>query len=71
VLDTYFVFLRTRVLIGALPLADEARLIDETREWLTRGAESVAAYRMYMDRWGDWHNPWTSPPSDAGNTPPD
>jgi predicted PolB exonuclease-like 3'-5' exonuclease len=58
VLDTYFVFLRTRVVLGALSLSDEGRLIQETKDWLVRGAEKVAAYRMYLDRWGDWRNPW-------------
>jgi predicted PolB exonuclease-like 3'-5' exonuclease len=58
VLDTYFVFLRTRVLLGGLSLADEGRLIQETKDWLVRGATAVAAYRLYLDRWGDWQNPW-------------
>jgi predicted PolB exonuclease-like 3'-5' exonuclease len=57
-LDTYFVFLRTRVLLGALSLDEEQGLIAETKSWLLKRAEGVAAYRTYLDRWGDWSNPW-------------
>ena len=60
VLDTYFVFLRTRVLLGEIALADEQRLIAETKKWLESKADSVAAFRQYLNRWGDWHNPWKS-----------
>ncbi len=58
VLDTYFVFLRTRVLVGELSLEQEHELIEEAKAWLTARSETSAAYRLYLDRWGDWHNPW-------------
>lgn len=58
VLDTYFVFLRTRVLVGQLTLADEGRLIAETKQWIEERAPQVAAFEMYLQRWGDWPNPW-------------
>lgn len=58
VLDTYFVFLRTRVLSGALPLQTEQQIIAETKQWLGQKAEDVEAYRHYLDHWGDWPNPW-------------
>lgn len=58
VLDTYFVFLRTRVLFGAMSLDEEQGLIGETKSWLTKKSSQVAAYRIYLDRWGDWPNPW-------------
>jgi len=58
VLDTYFVFLRTRVLLGQLTLDAEQLLIAQTRQWLTEKAEDSAAYRLYLDHWGDWPNPW-------------
>ena len=58
VLDTYFVFLRTRVLVGQISLDDEQKLITSTKSWLEERAADVAAYRLYLDRWGDWHNPW-------------
>jgi hypothetical protein len=58
VLDTYFVFLRTRVLYGQLPLETEQQIIAETKAWLEQKADQVAAYRLYLDHWGDWPNPW-------------
>lgn len=58
VLDTYFVFLRTRVLVGQISLDDEQKLIAATKAWLIERAPDVTAYRLYLDRWGDWHNPW-------------
>jgi len=65
VLDTYFVFLRTRVLMGQLPLETEQQIIAETRQWLQQKAEEVSAYRIYLDRWGDWPNPWQAPSEGA------
>lgn len=58
VLDTYFVFLRTRVLVGQLSLDEEQKLIAATKSWLEERAGDVAAYRLYLERWGDWQNPW-------------
>lgn len=58
VLDTYFVFLRTRVMLGQLTLDTEQQIITETKGWLESKAAEVAAYRHYLDRWGDWPNPW-------------
>jgi predicted PolB exonuclease-like 3'-5' exonuclease len=58
VLDTYFVFLRSRVLLGQLPLDEEQKIVDETRLWLEQRVEAVPAYRLYLERWGDWVNPW-------------
>jgi len=65
VLDTYFVFLRSRVLIGQLPLDTEQQIIADTKQWLEQRAEEVAAYRLYIEHWGDWVNPWkeADPPS--------
>jgi len=58
VLDTYFVFLRTRVLLGQMKLDTEQQIIAETKQWLEQRADQSAAYRLYLDRWGDWANPW-------------
>jgi len=57
-LDTYFVFLRTRVLCGELGLAGEQKLVDATKDWLAERAATKPAFRAYLDRWGDWANPW-------------
>ena len=59
VLDTYFVFLRSRVLVGQLSLAEEQRRITETKQWLTDRADQSPAYQVYLSNWGDWENPWT------------
>ena len=58
VLDTYFVFLRTRVLIGQLSLEQEQELISDTKDWLIERAESTPAYALYLENWCDWENPW-------------
>lgn len=65
VLDTYFVFLRSRVMAGQLELDAEEEIVSETKEWLLERADSSAAYRAYLDRWSDWVNPWTSGSDDA------
>ena len=51
VLDTYFVFLRSRVLIGRLSLEDEQTLIDDTRHMLEAEAEDHPAYVHYLTYW--------------------
>jgi predicted PolB exonuclease-like 3'-5' exonuclease len=58
VLDTYFVFLRTRVLLGQLALEAEQQLIAQAKQWLEGKAEGSPAFRHYLDHWGDWANPW-------------
>jgi predicted PolB exonuclease-like 3'-5' exonuclease len=58
VLDTYFAFLRTMVLLGQLQLDDEQRLVHAVKDWLTSRAITVAAYATYLDGWGTWVNPW-------------
>lgn len=63
VLDTYFVFLRSRVLLGKLALAREQELVGEARTWLESEANSdrpgAAAFSSYLAQWGNW-----SPPGD-------
>lgn len=60
VLDTYFVFLRAMVLLGNLTLEREQELVVETKQWLTDRCAQTQAFRLYLDRWGDWPNPWTA-----------
>jgi predicted PolB exonuclease-like 3'-5' exonuclease len=57
VLDTYFVFLRSRVLMGVLTLEAEQAIVQETREWLTAEAETRPYLKRYLENWGDW-TPW-------------
>jgi predicted PolB exonuclease-like 3'-5' exonuclease len=66
VLDTYFVFLRTRVLTGQLALDVEQEIIADTKRWLQERCGQVRAYRLYLENWGDWTNPWK--PDGAGQT---
>ncbi|MBS0210362.1 MAG: 3'-5' exonuclease [Planctomycetes bacterium] len=61
VLDTYFVFLRSRVLVGQMTLDDERERVQGARTWLEARAEQQAAYRQYLEHWGDWANPWAEP----------
>lgn len=58
VLDTYFVFLRTRVMMGYLSLAEEQKRVDSARKWLEDRAEICTAYRHYLENWGRWEDPW-------------
>ena len=58
VLDTYFVFLRSMVLLGDLDLEGEQRLVARTKTWLEQRASQQAALTTYLENWGDWHNPW-------------
>jgi 3'-5' exonuclease len=57
VLDTYFVFIRTRVLMGKLTLEAEQQLVAETKTWLEQQATSNPAYAHYLEHWGDWNSP--------------
>jgi predicted PolB exonuclease-like 3'-5' exonuclease len=66
VLDTYFVFLRTRVLLGKLTLDAEQAIVAETRAWLEERAAAAPAYRLYLDRWGEWPNPWVAEQAPQG-----
>jgi 3'-5' exonuclease len=58
VLDTYFVFLRTRVIQGFIALEVEQKIIADTKAWLESKVETVPAYKLYLEHWGDWVNPW-------------
>ena len=51
VLDTYFVFLRSRVLLGKLTLQEEQTLTAMTRDLLSEQAENHPAYEHYMKTW--------------------
>ena len=56
-LDTFFIFLRTRVLTGELTLEDEHVAVLKAKEWITQKATEFPALKGYLDNWGDW-NPW-------------
>jgi predicted PolB exonuclease-like 3'-5' exonuclease len=56
-LDTYFVFLRTRVLTGELTLEQEHVQVMRAKAWLEQKVSYFPALRQYLDNWGDW-DPW-------------
>jgi predicted PolB exonuclease-like 3'-5' exonuclease len=66
VLDTYFVFLRTSVLLGRISLDREKEIVEQTKQWLNERAEQTQAYRTYLDNWGSWQNPWEETALDEG-----
>lgn len=53
VLDTYFVFLRSRVLIGALPPESEAFLIQRARAFITARTAETPVLNQYLQHWED------------------
>jgi predicted PolB exonuclease-like 3'-5' exonuclease len=57
VLDTYFVFLRTRVLAGALDLRREQALVAQAKSWIHEQLSAHGHLQQYLDNWGDWE-PW-------------
>lgn len=57
VLDTYFVFLRTRVLNGDLTIIQEQELVRRAKNFLEQNRERVPALGIYLANWGDW-DPW-------------
>ena len=57
VLDTYFVFLRSRVLLGRLSLEEEQKIVDETKVWIEARADQQPGLKHYLEHWGDWKAP--------------
>jgi predicted PolB exonuclease-like 3'-5' exonuclease len=62
VLDTYFVFLRTQVLLGRISLDDEQELVASAHQWIEERAKERKIYQDYLDNWGSWQNPWRDEP---------
>jgi predicted PolB exonuclease-like 3'-5' exonuclease len=58
VLDTYFIFLRTKVLSGELSLDQEQKLVADTKQWLEDRVEDVPVYGEYLNNTTQWLNPW-------------
>lgn len=56
-LDTYFVFLRTRVLTGDLTLEQEQARVHQAKEFLAGKTADLPALEQYLSNWGDWA-PW-------------
>lgn len=60
VLDTYFVFLRARLLYGEITLEQETKLVAETIQWLKQNSAVDPVYKEYLDNCEQWINPWTT-----------
>lgn len=58
VLDTYFIFLRSRVVAGELSLKEEHAIIDDARQWIEERAKTSAGLARYLAAWGDWKSPY-------------
>ena len=56
VLDTYFVFLRSQVLMGKIAIDEEMALVDAAKNWIIQRADQNDSYRAYLDRWSGWQN---------------
>jgi hypothetical protein len=50
-LDTYFVFLRTRVLVGEITLEREEELIVHARRLIEGQVKAIPVLRKYLDNW--------------------
>jgi len=57
VLDTYFVFLRTRVLQGDIDIVREQDIVKAAKNFLEDNQERIPALKEYLSNWGDW-DPW-------------
>jgi predicted PolB exonuclease-like 3'-5' exonuclease len=53
-LDTYFVFLRTRILTGDLTPEQEADLTARAREFLESKSDEFPVLRKYLASWQEW-----------------
>lgn len=56
-LDTYFVFLRTRILTGDVTPEQEAELVEKAKTTLAAQTRDLPALKHYLDHWTDWQ-PW-------------
>ena len=58
VLDTYFVFLRSMVVVGRLTLEREIEIVADAKAWIEHRADESQAYTTYLEHWNDWRDPW-------------
>ena len=56
-LDTYFIFLRTRVMTGELTLMEEHQLTLKAKQFVQDRIPQYPALRRYLEHCGEW-NPW-------------
>ena len=56
-LDTYFVFLRTRVMTGEITGQQEEEVVERARAWLAGRVTELPGLAKYLENWGAWV-PW-------------
>lgn len=56
-LDTYFVFLRTRVVTGDISPEHEVELVAKAKEFLEAKTAEFPILRQYLDRWTEFTSP--------------
>lgn len=57
VLDTYFVFLRTRVLAGQISVERERQLVERAHAWVTEASAHNLALAEYLRNFHFWESP--------------
>ncbi len=57
VLDTYFVFLRSMVMMGKTTLDEEVAIVAKTKQWIEERVDCSQAFRSYLEAWRDWERP--------------
>ncbi len=57
VLDTYFIFLRSMVLMGKTTIDNEMQLVQQAKQWIEQRADTSDAYTAYLNAWRDWEKP--------------
>lgn len=58
VLDTYFVFLRYKVMSGEITLEREQEIVQQTCDWLLVESGEHEVYSEYLNGCTQWTNPW-------------
>jgi len=53
-MDTYFVFLRTRVMVGEISLERERELVEKARSQIEEKAKSDGYLKLYLANFGEW-----------------
>jgi len=56
-LDTYFAFLRTKVIMGDVTLEQEHELVQQAKAFLVARVGELPGLQPYLANWGDWE-PW-------------
>ena len=56
-LDTYFVFLRTRVLTGDITPEQEAEIVEKAKTTLAAQTRELPILKQYLEKWADG-KPW-------------